>query len=154
MADGDYQALQQRIKIFSDAINQDKPAAPLNLTEREIDALIARLPNLADKAYITLHDDRVQGQVSIPMPPNIAAGRYLNGNATLNVSLQGGALIVNVLDIEVKGRPVPEFVLKAIRQKNFAQEIYQNPNAAETLSKLESIQIHDGEVTIKPHATP
>src|ERR1700739_3913007 len=55
MSDTEYQALNQRVKAFGDAIDQDKPTEPLTLSAREIDALIQKSPGLSGKAYITLN---------------------------------------------------------------------------------------------------
>ena len=88
VSDAEYNALHQRIMDFSDAINQDKRAEPLVLSEHDIDAWIGRSPDMASRAYITLKDDRVQGQLSIPMPPTLARPRAVDATAWLPVRLR------------------------------------------------------------------
>ena len=53
--------------------------------------------------------DQVKGQVSIPLTDLgwLGKGRYLNGDATFNVSLESGVLIVTAREVRVKGQTAP-----------------------------------------------
>src|ERR1051326_8444365 len=108
MTDAEFQQLDQRGKAFGDAMERQTPAEPLILTERDINALIAKAANmkeLADKVYVAVNGNEVKGQVSIPLSRLgwLGKGRYLNGEATFNVSLENGVLIVTDREIKVKG---------------------------------------------------
>jgi hypothetical protein len=157
MADAEFQALQQRLQTFGDAMEKKMRSEPLTLTEREINALLAKSPNmkdLADKVYVSLHDDQVKGQVSIPLNGLVwfGRGRYLNGEAAFNVSLENGVLIVTAQEIQVHGKPIPESVMSALRQENLAKDAYKNPEHAEALRKLDSIHVQNDTVIITARA--
>lgn len=158
LTDPEYQALQERVTTFNDAMEQGNPGEPLVLNEREINALIAKAPNLkqiADEVYVSLDGDQVKGQISMPVPAIFwfARGRYLNGKAAFNVSLTNGVLTVKAQEIEVNGKQVPESVMSGLREENLAKDVVEkNPKMAETLSKIESIQVHDSLVTVKSRA--
>jgi hypothetical protein len=157
MAEPEFKALEQRMKTFGDAMEQGKPAEPLILTERDLNALLTQKPNmktLANKVYVSLNGSQVTGQVSIPLDALgwIARGRYLNGEATFHVSLENGVLIVTADELKVKGKPLPETFMKEMRKQNLARDAYQDPKNAEAIGKLESIQVQDSRAIIKARA--
>jgi hypothetical protein len=157
MPDAEFKQLEGRVKSFGEALDQGKPTEPLMLTERDVNALIVNAPNtkeLADKVYVSLTGDQVKGQVSIPLTGLgwLGRGRYLNGDATFNVSLENGVLIVTAREIRVSGTPLPDSVMSQVRQENLAKEAYKDPKNAEAIRKLESIQVQDGQVIIKARA--
>jgi hypothetical protein len=154
MPDAEFKQLEGRVKSFGEALDQGKPTEPLILTEREVNALIVNAPNmkeLADKVYVSLSGDQVKGQVSIPLTGLgwLGKGRYLNGDATFNVSLENGVLIVTAREVRVRGTPLPDSVMSQVRQENLAKDAYKDPKHAEAIRKLESIQVEDGQVIIK-----
>jgi hypothetical protein len=158
MSDAEYDSLKQRVASFGDAMEQGKPVEPLILTERDLNALMVRsaqTKELADKVYLTMTDSQVRGQVSIPLSGLgwLGKGRYLNGEATFDVSLENGVLIVTAQEVKVKGRPLPEAFMKQLRQENLAKDAYKNPENAEALRKLDSIQIEDDRAIIKARET-
>jgi hypothetical protein len=132
---------------------------PLVLTARELNALIERHPSLEDwrkRLHVELEGKLVKGQVSLPLDdlakvPGLGRlqGRYLNGAALLNVELQNGRLDVRVDSLEVKGQPLPDEVLSQLRLHNLAQDLDKNEDLSKTLGQLRSIEVADGEVTIK-----
>lgn len=148
-------ALQDRVKTFKEALDAGKSAEPLVLEERDINALISGSPDLArfkDSLHVSLVGDQIKGQVSLPLDTlgfSRFAGRYLNGAATLKASLENGVLIVTIESLNVKGKDVPEQFMGALRKQNMAQEVYKDPKTAETMRKLETIQVQDGRLTIK-----
>jgi hypothetical protein len=153
ITDAEFQQLDQRVKLFADAVEHGKPAAPLVLTEQDINALIAKsgkTKDLADEVHVFLNDDEVRGQISFPLSKLgwIGRGRYLNGEATFNVSLENGVLIVTAKEIRVKGKALPESIMSQLRQENLAKEAYKDPKNAEAIRKLESIKVQDGQVII------
>jgi hypothetical protein len=157
MADAEYKELQQRVRSFTDALDAGKATNTLTLTERELNALIAksgRNNEFADRVYVSFEGDQVKGQISIPLPdiPLIGKGRYLNGEATFRVVLTNGTLFVSPQTIIVKGKPVPDRFMQPLKQENFAKDAANDPKAAEAIGKFDSIVIQDGKVIIKPRA--
>ena len=158
MSDTEFTSLKQCVTSFGEAMEQGKLVEPLILTERDINALLAKAPNtkeLADKVYVSLNGDQVKGQVSIPLSGLgwLGKGRYLNGEATFNVSLENGVLIVTAQEIKVKGKPLPEQFMKQLRQENLAKEAYKDSKNAEAIRKLDSVQIEGGRAIIRARET-
>ncbi len=154
MAEAEFSQLKAQVKSFNDALEQGQATEPLVLTERNVNALLANgsdTKELADKVYFSLAGEQVKGQVSIPLSflGWFGKGRYLNGEATFKVSLENGVLIVTAQEVQVKGKPLPDSIMVPLRQENLAKEIYKNPKNAETIRKLESLLLQDGQVIIK-----
>ena len=159
MSDADFKLLQERKKSFADAMEQGKATEPLVLTENEINALIIKSSEskeLADKVHVSLSGEDLRGQVSVPLSflGWFGRGRYLNGEAGFNVSLQNGILIVTAREVKVKGKPLPESFMSQLRNENLAKDVYKNPKNAEAIRKLESIQVKDNRVIIKARPPP
>ena len=154
MTDAEFQTLQARVKTFASALEQGKALEALTLTERDLNALIARSSNtkeLADKVHVSLNGNEIKGMVSIPLSRLgwLGKGRYLNGDATFKVSLENGVLIVTTEEVRVKGVPIPESVMGPLRRENLAKDAYKDPKNAEAIRKVESIRVEDNQVTVK-----
>lgn len=151
-------ALQKRIETFKDAVRQGQTVPPLSLTADEINALIATDPDLKDfkgKLYVIIQGDTLSTQLSLPMEQlglPIFKGRYFNGNATLNISCDNGALRITPVAVSVKGRPVPPPYMETIRKQNLAKNFNTDARAQVALDHIEDINVKDGKLNIVPKA--
>src|SRR5258707_928719 len=84
-----------------------------------------------------------------PPPVPKLKGRYLNGTAAVKVSLENGVLNVRLKDVDVGGNPLPEAIMTAFKDINFAQNLEKDPNASQWLRKLESIVVKDDKVILR-----
>jgi hypothetical protein len=149
-----------RFNAFKEAVKEGTATEPLVLTSEDLNALIEDKPELKGRVYITIEEGKIKGQVSIPLSVfvdiGMTRGRYLNGEAEFKASLSDGVLVVTLDSIEVNGKRPPEEAMSNFRQQNLAKDIYKDPDNAETIRHLESIEIKDGKIIIKPRpkATP
>ena len=154
MSAEDAQRARDRIHAYFKAVEEGKANEPLTVTADEINALIQADPNrgLKDHVYVSLEDNKFKAQVSVPADRIIRGlkGRYFNGSGTFAVSLRNGRLQVAPEELIAKGKPLPENFMRSFRGQNLAEEYQTDPEAKQTLEKLESIQIGDGKVTIVP----
>ena len=152
-------ALQARVEAFQKAVQAGAAAAPLVLSETEINALISHDPSfsgLKNRVNVALEGDQVKGQVSIPLENlgwSLFRGRYLNGTAAFKVSLSNGVLIVTLQSLRVKGEDLPAQFLAQLQKQNLAKNLYDDPKSAEVMRNLESVEVKDGQVTLKARAT-
>jgi hypothetical protein len=157
------QSLKERYDAFRKALDEGTATDPLVLTGDDVNALIEEEPDWKfwkGKLYVTIEGDKVKSQVSIPLENLSAAlekvgigllrGRYLNGEAELKASLRDGLLLITLESIEVNGQRPPEEFLANLRQQNLAEDAYKDQKKAEQIRKLESIEIKDGKIIIKP----
>ena len=143
--------LFQRVEAFTKAIQAGGAVPDLTLTAQDINVLIQKTPQLANKVYVTLEGDRIQGDASIPLEEfgSFLKGRWLNGSAGFRVETAAGRLVVFMDSLSVRGKPVPEQFMGTIRTRNLAEKAFENPKVAAVLEKLESVTVRDGKLVIK-----
>ncbi|NLG01483.1 MAG: hypothetical protein GX565_15235, partial [Lentisphaerae bacterium] len=96
--------------------------------------------------------DRIRGDASVPLDQIVDAGflkgRWLNGSVGLSVSTVAGRLVVFMDELSVRGKPVPEQMMRMLRTKNLAEKALENPKAAPVLRRIESVRVEDGRIVI------
>ena len=156
MSPSEIAQVKQRFEVFQQAIREQRATKPLELTAKDLNALIAsggEQDGLKGKVYVSLDGDQLKGEVSVPLEAvgwNVLKGRYLNGSATFNLSLRAGTLSVTPQTIQVKGQPLPEVYLREIRKQDLAMFLTNDPGAAAVLKGLEEIQVKAGKLVIAP----
>lgn len=148
-------ALVQRVDAFAASVEQRSPAAPLVLSQDEINALIQHHPDwrdLHDKVYVEIDDGMIKGLVNFPLDLiPLLGGRYLHGAVTFDVEFADGRLQVYVDSAIVNDQPLPEEYMAAIRRENLAQEFLRdNPDAQAVIDQIETIRIEDEKLIIVP----
>jgi len=144
--------LQQRLAVFKEAMDSQKIPRELTLTARDLNALIAQTPELKGKVFAMIDNGRIKGRISLPLEdigPLKLKGKYLNGAATFKASLEDGTLNVTIEQVEVKGQPLPAWILSKVRAQNLAQGLQSDPRSAPTMQKLESLRVADDVVVLK-----
>jgi len=155
MSEEDARTVIATVEDFKEAVRQGQPTDPLLLTGDDTNLLIHSHPNwksLKGKVYITIEDDNIRGEVSIPLDEigGFVKGRYLNGSAVFSVALLDGRLLVFVNAIEVKGKSLPEGFMKQFRTENLAKDANENEDMADVIEKLDSIFVKDSQLIIVP----
>jgi hypothetical protein len=140
--------LEDRWEAFRKAVDEGKEAE-IVLTADEVNALMAREPNLKGKVYVTIKDDQVTAQISLPLDALGLRGRYLNGSGTVTAEAEDGELDVRLRDLEVKGKRLPPQLKAQIGGENLAKEYVKNPDNREMIRKFQSIRVKDDKVYIK-----
>jgi len=153
-------AAVERMKAFGEAVQAGRATEPLVLTADDINGMIRHNPEfgqLAGKVFITVEGSKVGGQVSVSLEeimPGVerVRGRYLNGAATFTVQFGDGRLVVFLDTLEANGKRIPDLFLSQLRGKNLAEDAMKDPKVVEGLSKIDSISVADGRITIRPRA--
>lgn len=143
--------LQTRVDTFTAAIEgTEQPQEDLVLTADDINALINSSEQWKGKLYVTIENDEVSGDVSIPLDgvPG-ASGRYFNGSASLSVKMQNGKLFVSLVDAEVNGEPVPQEIVDSLAAENLAKDAYKDPETKKVLDRLEDIRTVGDKLILK-----
>ena len=173
MEEEEIERLQARIESFSERIAPSDPdgeladsdaaeglddaegqpaEVPLELvlTADEINALIQSNESLRGVVYLVFEDGNVRGTVSIPLDEFPGGkGRYFNADAELEVAMENGVLVVQLVDATVKGESLPEALMQGMREQNFAKEVYDDPETAKVLRRIESIEVIDDAIHIR-----
>lgn len=144
------EALQGRVKAFSESIKEGSETEDLVLSADDLNALISADENLRGKVFVRIENGQVAGDVSFPLDQlPMGKGRYFNASASFDVMLERGLLMIILADAEVRGEKLPAEFLRQMRGENLAQELYKNPETAKVLERIDEITIGDGEVILR-----
>jgi len=146
------QKLEAKIETFRQKIEQEQPEPPdLVLSAEQINALIARHPQLKGRVHLMILDDKMVGDVSFPTDALPGGeGRFFNAKVTFDLAIEDSLLAIRLEEATVNGEEVPKSLLGAVAEQDFAGEINRNPNVARWLGRFESLTIRDGKVFLKP----
>ena len=156
MPDAGYEDLEKRVEAFRTSLRETGEIPELVLSADDINALIARkspAERYQDMLRVTIDGDKMGGQVSLPLDKAglpLPGGRYLNGAASFKVSMKDGVLIITADSLSLKGKAVPPSLMAQLKNENLARNAYRDPRNAEALRRIESIEVKDGRITIKP----
>lgn len=154
ISDDQRKAIDDRRKAFAESVEKGE-ATEIVLTADDINAFIFENPQFKGKAFVTIKGDQVSSRVSLPLDDfgfPFWKGRYLNGNASLTVTMDNGLLDVRIKSIEVNGKtPAPEFMAQlgnenVLKNVKFDQETYAK------MRQVEKLEVKDGKITIKTRA--
>jgi hypothetical protein len=144
-------ALDQRVEQFQESLEKESAEGfELVLTADELNALIQKNEQLRGRIFVEIADGKISGQISIPtdgLPGG--KGRFLNASATAEASFADGQLVVRLVDAEVRGEKVPDVVMQALAKENIAEEFTKDPDAAEFLRGIESMEIVEDRIILR-----
>ncbi|MCO8122313.1 hypothetical protein NHH03_11230 [Stieleria sp. TO1_6] len=143
--------LDSRVESFREKLNEgETPEQDLVLTADDINAMISKNKDLKGKVFVKIEDDQVKGDVSIPIDKLPGGkGRFFNGAASFDVSMDGGVLIVTVDQATLNGEPIPEAILESFRKENLAKDVYSKPENAKFMRQFEDIRIEDNRFVLR-----
>jgi hypothetical protein len=149
-------ALKTRVTEFGQKLREGTAAGEeLILTGDEINVLLAESPGLrplGDQVRVRLEDTRVLGTISLPLSqfgPSKMAGRYLNGESVLNLSLSNGLPRLFIEDLKVQGQTLPAGVMLALRGVNLAERMVENPEFKKVTERFDSVRVSEGKLILK-----
>jgi hypothetical protein len=153
------EALLGRLSAFDEAMLRGEGREPLVLSERELNALLRRRPELLEWSeflYIQLEENQIRALISLPLEQITRGpfrsprfeGRYLNAGLGLSFAISNAAPVIRIETATVKGEPVPDQIMDVLRQQNLAGEIEQVPGRG--WRSIESVRVEKERVIIVP----
>lgn len=153
----DRSALKTRVVEFNKRLRDPAGAggAELSLSGEEINVLLTEssvFGPLGQSMRVRIEDNRILSTLSLPLSelgPFKMSGRYLNGEAALNLSLTNGLPRLFVEDLKVQGQTLPVAVLGGLKNVNLAERAMENPEFRQGLERFDSIRVSDGRLVLK-----
>ena len=145
--------LDGRLAAFAHAVRNKTPVEPLVLTSEELTALVLRSPGfrrLGGRARFSIGDGEIRVDLSVPLERMGYPDRWFNGSGAFAVTLENGVLVVTLRAASVKGEPVPAWIIQKLRDRNLAKDLYDKPEAAGFIARVESIEVGHGRITVVP----
>jgi hypothetical protein len=124
----------------------------IRFSERELNAMIAKNTDLAERVAIDLSKNLISAKVLIPMDEDfpVLGGKTLRAKAGLEMSLEAGTPKLVLKGVTVMGLPLPKAWLGGIKNMDLMQEFSGEGGFWQTLfSGLEELNVEDGELKLR-----
>ena len=124
----------------------------VSLSERELNALLAKNTDLADKLVIDLSEGLASGKLLVPMDEDfpILGGKTLKITAGIVLDYANQRPVIKLRGVSIMGVPIPNSWLGGMKNVDLINEFGQDAGFWKDFSKgIEHINVSDGKLTIK-----
>ncbi len=124
----------------------------ISFTEREMNALLAKNTDLAQKLAIDLADDLVSAKLLLPLEEDfpVLGGKTLRLNAGIGMAYQNDKPVIILKGVSIMGVPVPNAWLGGLKNIDLVSEFGVDPGFWKSFAEgVEHIQVTDGQINIK-----
>ena len=132
--------------------SEENAPREISLTERELNALLAKNTDLAQKLAIDLADNLVSAKLLIPLEEDfpVLGGKTLRFNAGIGMAYQHDKPVIILKGVSIMGIPIPNAWLGGIKNIDLVSEFGVDPGFWQSFSEgVENIQVTDGKINIK-----
>ncbi|SFI71928.1 hypothetical protein SAMN05428978_102932 [Nitrosomonas sp. Nm34] len=132
--------------------SEENAPRAISFTERELNALLAKNTDLAQKLAIDLTDDLVSAKLLIPLEEDfpVLGGKTLRFNAGIGMAYQHDQPVIILKGISIMGTPIPNAWLGGIKNIDLVSEFGVDPGFWKSFSEgIEDIQVTEGQINIK-----
>lgn len=146
--------LDGKLQQVYQAVQQNQPFE-LELNTAELNAALSQNGDLKDRVWLEIRDGKLRGKVSIPLDESgmkALQGRWLNGDATLNLTARGGEVRLSIENLMVNGLGISAPILDGVRRSNLIKGMARNGEAAEYLRKIEAITFEGDRLRVRFNA--
>ena len=151
------QSIKKKVDQFKNTVEADNATTTLVLTADDLNAIIDSTPDLKGQVYLSIEDNLLKGKLSVSLDKlstfferfgiKALRGRYFNGEISVKGNFGNGSLNLTIESLEVNGRSLPEPVVTNVN--NMIIQFSKDPDIANEMRKIDSIEVKDGKVLIK-----
>ncbi len=124
----------------------------VDLTERELNALVARNPDMARRLAIDLSDDLISARLLVPVDEDfpILSGKILKVRAGVELTFDQGKPVVKLRGVSIMGVPIPNAWLGGLKNIDLVQEFGQQPGFWQSFAAgIEALKVEDGALRLQ-----
>ena len=124
----------------------------ITFSEKELNAMLAKNTDLANKAAIDLADNLASVKMIIPLDPDfpVLGGKTLKANAGAELAYANGRPIVILKGVSVWGVPIPNAWLGNLKNVDLVKEFGGDEGFWKSFSDgVENIKVEEGQLKIK-----
>lgn len=139
-------------KLKPESYSEAGASREVSLTERELNALLAKNTELARKLAIDLSSDLISGKLLVPVDPDfpILGGKTLRVSGGLEIAYQNSKPIVILKGVSIMGIPIPNAWLGGMKNIDLVKEFSGNEGFWKAFSDgVEDIRVKDGRLLIR-----
>ena len=138
--------------LIAQAYTEDDDKRQIFFGERELNSLIARNTNLANRLAIDLSSNLASANLLVPMAEDfpVVGGKTLRVTAGVEMAFQDNRPIIILKGVSLMGVPIPNAWLGNLKNVDLVREFGGDEGFWKTFSDgVEMIQVTDGKLHIK-----
>jgi hypothetical protein len=139
-------------RLVPEKYSEDPSKREIELSERELNAMVASNPELARRFAIDLSGRLASAKLLVPVDPDmpVLGGKTLRFTAGVELDYRGGRPVVILRGVSVMGVPIPSAWLGGLKNVDLVREFGGDPGFWKSFSDgVEQIEIRDGELYVK-----
>ena len=151
---GDPQTVRskRRAPLTPERYDEAGASRQIRLSERELNALLARNTNLANKLAIDLSEDLASAKLLIPLDPDfpLLGGKTLRVAAGLELRYDDRSPVVMLKGVSIWGVPIPNAWLGGLKNVDLVKEFGAERGFWQAFGAgVENIHVEEGNLSIK-----
>jgi len=131
---------------------EDAARRAVSFSERELNALIAHDPDLAQRVALDLSDDLASVRLLVPMEPDfpLVGGRTLRIDAGLELAFRAGRPVAILRGVSIMGVPLPDAWLGNLKNVDLVQEFGDAGGFWQAFAAgVEDVEVVDGALRVR-----
>jgi hypothetical protein len=157
LSDDELEELENRIDEFTATVDEGEWARPLRLSETDINGLFrSEVDDFAGAVHFKFRENQVIGDLSIHLDTDIKlgpwektlAGRFLNGQATFDLSIVDGELELSLAKFIVSGEEIPDWIVRQIQNQIDREGWLDNKDIEEITQKIDTLEVKNKEIVL------
>lgn len=150
--ENDRHAIDEDGFLKPEAYSEKNAVREITFTERELNGLLAKNTDLAQKVAIDLANNLVSAKLLIPLEEDfpVLGGKTLRLNAGIGMAYEQEKPIIILKGVSIMGVPIPNAWLGGLKNVDLVDEFGVDPGFWKSFSEgVENIQVSDGKINIK-----
>jgi hypothetical protein len=124
----------------------------VSLSERELNALLARNPEMARRLAVDLSQGLASLNLLVPVDPDFPffSGKIIRVRAGVELSFEAGKPVVRLRGVSIMGVPLPNAWLGGLKNIDLVREFGQDPGFWQSFAAgIEALEIGDGALHVR-----
>lgn len=138
--------------LRAERYQEDLAKGALSFSERELNSLLAKSPDLAKRVAMDLSDNMVSARILVPVDPDfpLLGGKTLRVSTGLEMAYHSGRPIIILKGVSIMGVPIPNSWLGGLKNVDLIGEFGDEQGFWSGFAQgVEDIQVQDGNLSIK-----
>jgi hypothetical protein len=138
--------------LIPEKYSEDATSRHITFSERELNALLAKNTDLAEKLAIDLSNNLASAKLILPLDPDlpILGGKTLKLNAGLELRYEDSKPVVMLRGISLWGAPIPNSWIGGIKNVDLVKEFGGESGFWKAFSEgIEFIRVEDGKLSVQ-----
>lgn len=139
-------------RLRPERYSEDGASREISFSEREINSLLAKNTDLADKLAVDFAENLISLRLLLPLDPDfpVMGGKTLRLRAGAELAYRDGRPVVILKGVSLMGMPLPAAWLGGLKNIDLMQEFGGQPGFWQSLGAgLESVSVQDGRISLR-----